>query len=78
MSTRLQVLIPPALELRIRKAAARTRVSKGEWVRRAIEQKLESEAESGDASAALDRLSALRGPTGDIESMLREIDRGRS
>jgi hypothetical protein len=78
MSTRLQVLVPPALELRIRKAAARTRVSKGEWVRRAIEQKLESEAGGGDASAALDKLSALRAPTGDIESMLREIDRGRS
>ena len=36
-SIRLQVLIPPGLDARIRKAAQRSGVSKGEWVRRALE-----------------------------------------
>ena len=40
MSHRLQVLIPESLEARLAKAAQRRRLSKGEWVRRAIEQAL--------------------------------------
>ena len=40
MSNRLQVLVPPGLDRRLRKAAERARVSKGEWVRRAIERAL--------------------------------------
>jgi predicted HicB family RNase H-like nuclease len=37
MSDRLQVLISPELNAQIRKAARRDRVSKGEWVRRALQ-----------------------------------------
>lgn len=72
MSHRLQVLIPEQLEARLRKAAQRDRVSKGEWVRRAIRSALEE-----DGSDPLDRLAALDGPTGDIEQLLGEIDAGR-
>jgi hypothetical protein len=35
MNHRLQVLIPEELDVQLRKAAQRSRVSKGEWVRRA-------------------------------------------
>ena len=75
MSHRLQVLIPEALDARIRKEAERRRVSKEEWVRRAIEASLRQALDGGgvadDPLAALARLEA---PTGDIEQMLSEID----
>ena len=47
MSHRLQVLIPEELDIRIRKAAQRGRISKGEWVRRAIEGALRSPETKG-------------------------------
>ena len=74
MSHRLQVLIPNDLNARIRRAAERSRVSKGEWVRRAIERALE---EQKTASDALQKLAALEAPTGDIEQLLAEIEVGR-
>jgi hypothetical protein len=75
MSTkRLQVLIPTGLDARIQKAAQRSRMSKGEWVRRAVERAL---AENRAPTDALDRLARLGAPTGDIEEMLAEIDSGR-
>lgn len=75
MSHRLQVLIPEELERLIRKAAARRRVSKGEWVRRALEQALSVNQRSKDPLA---RLASLQAPTADIEQMLSEIEAGRS
>ena len=72
MSHRLQVLIPESLDSRIRKAAQRLHVSKGEWVRQAIRDALRE-----DDSDPLDRLAALDGPTGDLDQLLREIDAGR-
>ncbi|HEU4937836.1 MAG TPA: hypothetical protein VFT39_15355 [Vicinamibacterales bacterium] len=75
MSTkRLQVLISAGLDARIQKAAQRSRMSKGEWVRLAVERALAERVPSADA---LDRLSRLGAPTGDIEAMLAEIDAGR-
>jgi hypothetical protein len=74
MSHRLQILIPDELALRIRKAAERSRVSGGEWVRRAITRSL---AEERVASDPLSELSALDAPTGDMEQMLAEIEAGR-
>lgn len=75
MSTyRLQVLVPAGLDARIKKAAARRRMSKGEWVRRAIEQALD---EGRGASDALERLTRLGAPTADIDQMLAEIEAGR-
>jgi len=73
MSHRLQVLVPEALDRRIRKAAHRTRLSTGAWVRQAIERALQ-ENHQGDP---LDQLAALGAPTGDIEQILAEIDAGR-
>ncbi len=74
MSHRLQVLIPEGLEARLAKAAQRRRLSKGEWVRRAIERAL---AEGPIEPDPLERLAALGGPTADIDQMLAEIEAGR-
>jgi len=71
---RLQVLIPPGLDARIRKAAQRRRVTKGEWVRRAIERALTEDRPPDDP---LDRLARLGAPTADIDQMLAEIEAGR-
>ena len=74
MSHRLQVLIPEGLDLRVRKAAQRNRLSKGAWVRRAIERALAEDHRAGDP---LERLASLGAPTADIEQMLAEIEAGR-
>jgi hypothetical protein len=74
MSHRLQVLIPESLDARIAKAAQRGRVSKGAWVRRALEGALADHAQGPDA---LSRLSSLGAPTADIDQMLAEIEAGR-
>ncbi len=74
-SVRLQVLIPPGLDARIRKAAQRRSVSKGEWVRQALETIL---AGGGRGPDPLARLSSLGAPTADIDQMLAEIEAGRS
>ncbi len=77
MSNRLQILVPEELDGRLRKAADRGQVSMGEWVRRAIEERLERQA----AALPDDPLAALRGlcaPTADIDDMLAEIECGRT
>jgi hypothetical protein len=74
-SFRLQVLVPPGLDARMRKAAQRRGVSKGEWVRMALEDALKRDVREPDALA---RLSALGAPTADIDQMLAEIEAGRS
>ena len=74
MSHRLQVLIPASLDARIAKAAQRQRISKGEWVRQAVERSL---AEGPRDVDPLDRLASLGAPTADIGQMLAEIEAGR-
>lgn len=74
MSHRLQVLIPASLDARMRKAAQRSRLSKGAWVRRAIERAL---AEGRITADPVARLGSLGAPTGDIDQILAEIDAGR-
>ena len=73
MSKRLQVLVPEALDRRIRKAAQRSRLSAGAWVRQAIDRALQDHHRADP----LDQLAALGAPTGDIEQLLAEIDAGR-
>ncbi|MBN1610952.1 MAG: hypothetical protein JW940_30255 [Polyangiaceae bacterium] len=74
MSHRLQVLIPDGLDARVAKAAQRARVSKGEWVRRALEQTLDAGL---SAPEPLRDLASLGAPTADIDQMLAEIEAGR-
>lgn len=68
------MLVPPALDARVRKAAQRQGVSKGQWVRQALEEALTKEKRGADALA---RLSSLDAPTADIDQMLAEIEAGR-
>jgi hypothetical protein len=77
VSHRLQVLIPPELDAQLRKAAQRSRISKGEWVRRVLEESLRKSAKGRAMSDPVARLEALAAPTADIEQMLSEIDAGR-
>jgi len=75
MSHRLQVLIPEEMDAQIAKAAQRKRLSKGAWVRRAIEGSLRGDG--GEATDPVSRMAALNGPTADIDQMLAEIEAGR-
>lgn len=64
--------------MRVRTAAKRSRISKGAWVRQAIEEKLHRPAAKGDTGQdALERLANLEAPTCDIDQMLAEIETGR-
>lgn len=67
-------MVPEALDARIRKAAQRGRLSKGKWVRQAIERALAEEQTTPDPLTALAGLGA---PTADIKQMLAEIEAGR-
>jgi hypothetical protein len=75
MSYRLQVLIPEDLHSLVRKAAQRGAVSKGEWVRQAIEEALHRHSDDLGASGDLvARLASLNAPTADVETMVRESE----
>lgn len=50
-------------------------MSKGQWVRSAIEQALKEKAPAADP---LDKLATLGAPAGDIDQMLAEIESGRT
>ena len=78
MSHRLQVLIPPELDARLRKAAQRSRMSKGEWVRRALERAVRQPAKGRAVPDPVTRLGSLTAPTADIGQMLSEIEAGRT
>lgn len=78
MSHRLQVLIPPEMDARLEKAAQRSRVSKGEWVRKALEESLRRASENQNSQDPVARLAALNGPVSDINRMLTEIEAGQS
>jgi hypothetical protein len=76
MSHRLQVLISEELDAQLEKAAQRSRISKGEWVRRALHESL-GQGKQNSAVDPLARLAALNGPSSDLEQMLDEIEAGR-
>ena len=79
MSNRLQVLVPEALDARIQKAAQRSRMSKGAWVRLVIEDALTRRSATGSTvKDPVARLALLNAPTADIEAMIAEIESGRS
>ena len=76
MSHRLQVIIPVELDAQLRKAAQRSRMSKGEWVRRALRESLRKLGRGRAVPDALARLGSLNAPTGNIKQMLSEINAG--
>jgi hypothetical protein len=78
MSHRLQVLISLELNAQLRKAAQRNRVSKGEWVRRALQESVRKPGKGRANSDPMARLRSLKAPTASIKQMLSEIEAGRS
>lgn len=76
-SKRMQLLIPEAMETRLRRAAERDRVPRGAWVRQAIEERLERVVGPVPENP-LAELRRLNGPTSDIGAMIGEIEAGRS
>ncbi len=79
MSKRLQVLLPEEELRRIRAASRREHKTVAEWVRESLRQRLESaRPESPDVRAGrILRFAKHAGPTGSIEQILGEIERGR-
>jgi hypothetical protein len=53
-------------------------MSKGEWVRRALEESLRRSGKGGPNADRVARLVKLNAPTADIDQMLAEIEAGRS
>lgn len=76
-SKRMQLLIPEAMETRLRRAAERDRVPRGAWVRQAIEERLDRVV-GPVPEDPLAELRRLNGPTSDIAVMIGEIEAGRS
>ena len=78
MSRRLQVLLSEEEMKEVRKLAAREHVTVGERVRRAL-RTARAERSALDPQArlkAVRRAAEYSFPTGDIEQMLAEIERG--
>ncbi|MCC6764557.1 MAG: antitoxin [Deltaproteobacteria bacterium] len=78
MSKRLQVIVDDSELLEIQRAARRERLTTAEWVRRALRAARRA-APRTDAKKKLAVVRAAAGydfPTGDIDSMLEEIERG--
>lgn len=79
MSKRLQVLLPDQEMSEIQRLAKRDRLSVGEWVRSVLrearEQRPVNEPEMKLKSVR--RAVKFSFPAGDIDQMLREIERGR-
>lgn len=80
MSTRLQVIMDDAELEEIRRTARRHGLTTSAWVRRALRRARTEEPRAAAVSklAAIERAAAHAFPTGDIDQMNREIERGRA
>jgi hypothetical protein len=74
MSPTLKVRISEGLDAAIGKAARRSEITKGDWVRATLQHAIAEETVAGDP---LKRLDSLKGSTADIEQMLDEIEANR-
>lgn len=79
MSTRLQVVMPVKEMREIRKAARAEGLTVSEWVRRGLRRARGRPRgkEPEVVLAAMRRLGEMQLPTGDIEQILEETERGR-
>ena len=79
MSTQLQVVMSDAEAASLRQAARRAGLTVSEWARRTLRAARDAQAgPSPDGRlAALDRALTCNHPTGDVDEMLAEIERGR-
>jgi len=78
MSKRLQVLLPDQEMSDIQRFAKRERFTVGEWVRRALREARASRPlnEPGTKLKALRRAAENSFPTGAVEDIMSEIERG--
>ena len=78
MSKRLQVLLPDPEMEGIRRLARRERLTVGEWVRRILREARSRQPvrEPQLKLKAVRKAAEYSFPTGDIEQMLGEIERG--
>jgi hypothetical protein len=78
MSKRLQVLIPDREMAEIQRLARSERITVGEWVRRTLREARMRRAATGSEMKlnAVQRAAGFSFPTGDVEKVLAEIDRG--
>lgn len=79
MSKRLQVLLPDQEMSDIQRLAKRDRLTVGEWVRSALREAREQRPvnEPEVKLKSVRRAVKFSFPSGDIDQMLREIERGR-
>jgi hypothetical protein len=79
MIKRLQVLLDEDELSEIQRVARRHRLTTAEWVRRSLREARDADgaASTTDKLAAIRRASAHAFPTGDIETLLDDIERGR-
>ncbi len=78
MTKRLQVLFDDAEMREIQRAARRKRLTVAEWVRQAVRRARneETKPEATEKLAALNRALQHDFPTGDIDDLLADIERG--
>lgn len=78
MSTRLQIVMSEAEAASLRQVARRAGLTVSEWARRALRAARDTQAGPSPASRleALDRALRCNHPTGDIDEMLADIERG--
>ena len=79
MSTRLQVVMDHAELDRYRRRAALEGLPLSEWVRRVLQRAVVEDSEDRVTArlAAIDRALQCEHPTGDIDEILGDIERGR-
>ena len=80
MSKRLQVLLDERELREIQRIARRQRITVADWVRQALRTAKRREP-TGDAARKLDAIRAATRhafPSGPIEELLRDIERGRT
>ncbi len=78
MTKRLQVLLDDEELAEFQRLARRRRMTTAEWVRRSLRAAHEAEAgaDVGQKLTAVRRAAAFSFPTGDIDTMLDEIEQG--
>ena len=79
MSTRLQIVMSEAEVASLRRVARRAGLTVSEWARRALRAARDTQAGPSPDSRleALARALRCNHPTGDIDDMLADIERGR-
>ena len=79
MSTRLQIVMSEAEVVSLRQVARRAGLTVSEWARRALRAARDAQAAPSPAGKleALERALSCNHPTGDIDEVLADIERGR-